>query len=151
MDVQTELQAELQVMQEQSFLLSQCIQVVRKNPDAILPHRGSNLHVYYKIYAPKSFTVPARGRATIDTGLMINVCGGNFLNVYADKGMADRGLLMSTHSRCCDCQHPIELMYFNMTGQTQTIPKGACIARFNVVSCVVARVRELEDEDDFVL
>ncbi len=116
---------ELLMIQQERTIASQCIQVVRKNPDAILPHRGSNLHVYYRIYAPKSFTIPSRGHTTIDTGLMINVSGGNFLNVYADKSMADRGLLMSTHTRCCDCQHPIELMYFNMTGKTQTIPKGS--------------------------
>lgn len=140
----------LLAIQQERMIASHCLQVVRKTPDAILPHRGSNLHVYYKIYAPKSFTIPSRGHATIDTGLMMNVSGGNFLNVYADKSMADRGLLMSTHTRCCDCQHPIELMYFNMTGKTQTIPKGSCIARFNIVSCVVANVMEMECEDDFI-
>lgn len=126
------------------------LQIVKTKPNIKTPDRGSNLHVYYKIYSPETFTIPEHSSKTIKTGLFINVCGGQMISVYADKDMADLGILMSTHNRCCDCNHEIELMYFNLTPKSKTIQQDSVIARFNVINCVIPKVVELDSVDEFL-
>lgn len=135
-------------MEEEESMIN--LKIHRKNPNAILPTRGTKqsagLDLYVPSDCPKIIITPNK-TAIIDTGLVMDIPEGYWLGIYARSGMSFNKNLVPVN--CVgvidsDYTDTIKIGLHNIGTEAQSINPND-----RIVQCVLHRVYDVEIEEVF--
>ncbi|KAI9036001.1 putative deoxyuridine 5'-triphosphate nucleotidohydrolase [Aspergillus affinis] len=124
--------------------------LVKKLTDtARAPTRGSAFAAGYDLYSAKATVIPAKGKATVDTGLSIAVPEGTYGRVAPRSGLAAKHFI-DTGAGVIDADYrgEVKVLLFNFSDVDFTINEGDRIAQLvleRIYTPEVMVVEELEE------
>ena len=89
--------------------------IKRLSPAAILPKKGSEYAAGYDLYALKGATVPAKGKALIETGLAMAIPEGNYGRIAPRSGLAAKNMIdVGAGVIDADYRGEVKILLFNL-------------------------------------
>ena len=108
----------------------QCEHFSSKYSDAQLPVKANKEAAGYDLFAHKSKTIAARGRATIGTGITFQCPAGYFGHILSRSGLAVKnGLQVGAGVIDRDYEGEIKVVLFNLSDTDYNVKKGDRIAQ----------------------
>ncbi|GMK54634.1 hypothetical protein CspeluHIS016_0112200 [Cutaneotrichosporon spelunceum] len=128
--------------------LSQPLRVKRLAPEAIIPTRGSASAAGFDLYASQPTTVPARGKAMVDTDISIALPEGTYGRIAPRSGLAAKHSI-DTGAGVIDVDYrgPIKVILFNFSDADFAISTGDRIAQLILEEVRLAPAVEVDDLD----
>ncbi|RYP89633.1 hypothetical protein DL770_004280 [Monosporascus sp. CRB-9-2] len=116
---------------------------------ARLPTRGSAFAAGYDLYAAKATTVPARGKALVDTDISIAVPAGTYGRIAPRSGLAAKNFI-DTGAGVIDADYrgPVKVLLFNHSDADFAVAEGDRVAQLvveRIYTPEVVEVAELEE------
>ncbi|RYP21762.1 hypothetical protein DL767_009191 [Monosporascus sp. MG133] len=116
---------------------------------ARLPARGSAFAAGYDLYAAKATTVPARGKALVDTDISIAVPAGTYGRIAPRSGLAAKHFI-DTGAGVIDADYrgPVKVLLFNHSEADFAVAEGDRVAQLvveRIYTPEVVEVAELEE------
>lgn len=118
--------------------------VKRLTRTAQLPQRGSELAAGYDLYADESFTVPARGHASVPTGIAVTIPAGCYGRVAPRSGLALLGIGVNAGVIDADFTSCIQVILVNHSERTYAGKQGHRIAQLIIERILTPEVLEVE-------
>lgn len=116
-----------------------------------MPTRGSALAAGFDLYASRAATVPARGKAMVDTDVAIALPAGTYGRVAPRSGLAAKH---SIHTGAgvidADYRGPLKVILFNLGDAAFEVAQGDRIAQLILEEVRMAPALEVDDLDDTV-
>lgn len=127
------------------------LRVLKLDPQAKLPTRGSSLAAGHDLYAVQDTILKARGRGVVKTGLAIAIPAGTYGRVAPRSGLAvkhgiDTGAGVIDH----DYRGEVGVVLFNHSDEDFTISRGDRIAQLILEKIDMAKAEEVESLDETV-
>ncbi|KAL1883112.1 hypothetical protein VTK73DRAFT_9479 [Phialemonium thermophilum] len=115
---------------------------------ARLPTRGSEFAAGYDIYASADITIPARGKALVDTDISMAVPAGTYGRIAPRSGLAAKSFI-DTGAGVIDADYrgPVKVLLFNHSDTDFSVREGDRIAQLileRIYNPPVVQVAELE-------
>ena len=115
------------------------LQVKLLSPTAKPPTRGSAFAAGYDLYASSAATVPARGKALVDTDISIAVPAGTYGRVAPRSGLASKHSIdVGAGVIDADYRGPVKVLLFNFSDREFEVQIGERVAQL-----IVERVSSL--------
>ncbi|KXJ95963.1 deoxyuridine 5'-triphosphate nucleotidohydrolase [Microdochium bolleyi] len=116
---------------------------------AKLPTRGSAFAAGYDIYASKATTIPARGKALVDTDIAIAVPAGTYGRIAPRSGLASKHFI-DTGAGVIDADYrgQVKVLLFNHNDTDFAVAEGDRVAQLvieRIYTPEVVEVAELEE------
>ncbi|KAL4797487.1 dUTPase-like protein [Aspergillus venezuelensis] len=106
------------------------LQVKKLTPTARAPTRGSAFAAGYDLYASKEITIPAKGKALVDTGLAIAVPEGTYGRVAPRSGLASKNFIdVGAGVIDADYRGEVKVLLFNFSETDFTVKEGDRVAQ----------------------
>ena len=106
------------------------LQVQLLAPTAKAPTRGSAFAAGYDLYASRAATIPARGRAMVETDISVAVPEGTYGRVAPRSGLAVKhGIDTGAGVIDADYRGPVKVLLFNFSDVDFAINEGDRIAQ----------------------
>lgn len=106
------------------------LQIKLLSPTARPPHRGSTHAAGYDLYASRAATLPAWGRALVDTDISIAVPAGTYGRVAPRSGLASKhGIDVGAGVIDADYRGPVKVLLFNLSGVDFEVGVGERVAQ----------------------
>ncbi|KAF2154661.1 dUTP diphosphatase [Myriangium duriaei CBS 260.36] len=125
------------------------LQVQLLSPTARAPTRGSAFAAGYDLYASRPASIPARGRALVETDISIAVPEGTYGRVAPRSGLAVKhGIDTGAGVIDADYRGPVKVLLFNVSDEDFSINEGDRIAQLvieRIYTPEVAVVEKLEE------
>ncbi|KAI0921398.1 Deoxyuridine 5'-triphosphate nucleotidohydrolase [Taiwanofungus camphoratus] len=123
--------------------------IKRLSEKAKLPIRGSPLAAGYDLYSAERKTIPARGKALVDTQISIAVPAGTYGRVAPRSGLASK-FMIDTGAGVIDADYRgvIFVLLFNYSDQDFQVEEGDRIAQLIIERIITPDVLEVEDLDE---
>ncbi|RYO94945.1 hypothetical protein DL763_003841 [Monosporascus cannonballus] len=123
--------------------------VKKLSEKARLPTRGSAFAAGYDLYAAKATTVPARGKALVDTDISIAVPAGTYGRIAPRSGLAAKHFI-DTGAGVIDADYrgPVKVLLFNHSEADFAVAEGDRVAQLvveRIYTPEVVEVAELEE------
>ncbi|KAK3694724.1 dUTPase-like protein [Podospora appendiculata] len=124
--------------------------MVKKLSDkARLPTRGSAFAAGYDLYASKDTTVPARGKALVDTDISMAVPAGTYGRIAPRSGLASKNFI-DTGAGVIDADYrgQVKVLLFNHSEADFSVKEGDRVAQLvleRIYTPDVVEVQELEE------
>ncbi|ROT37318.1 dUTP pyrophosphatase [Sodiomyces alkalinus F11] len=124
--------------------------LVKKLSDkARLPTRGSAFAAGYDLYAAKETTIPARGKALVDTDIAISVPAGTYGRIAPRSGLAAKHFI-DTGAGVIDADYrgQVKVLLFNHSDTDFSVAEGDRVAQLvieRIYTPEVVEVAELEE------
>lgn len=130
---------------------SEPLRVKRLSPSATIPTRGSAFAAGFDLYASRPSTVPARGKAMIDTDISIALPLGTYGRVAPRSGLAAKHSI-DTGAGVIDADYrgPLKVILFNLSDEEFKVNEGDRIAQLILEEVRMAPAVEVEDLDETV-
>ena len=104
--------------------------VERIMPEAVLPTRGSLDAAGFDLYAAENVAVPPRGRATVGTGICIEIERGWYGRIAPRSGLAQKcGLDVGAGVIDRDYRGTVGIILFNHTDKEHVVVAGDRVAQ----------------------
>ncbi|KAI9574498.1 dUTP pyrophosphatase [Boletus coccyginus] len=125
--------------------------VKRLSEKAKLPTRGSPLAAGYDLYSAVRKTIPARGKALVDTQLSIAVPIGTYGRVAPRSGLASK-FMIDTGAGVIDADYrgTVFVLLFNLSDQDFEVQEGDRVAQLVIEKICNPDVLEVENLDETV-
>ncbi|GAA98289.1 uncharacterized protein L969DRAFT_93109 [Mixia osmundae IAM 14324] len=125
--------------------------VQRLSDKARLPTRGSALAAGYDLYSAESKTIPARGKALINTELSIAVPEGTYGRVAPRSGLASKHMI-DTGAGVIDADYrgKVHVLLFNLSETDFQVAEGDRVAQLILERIVTPAVLEVESLSETV-
>ncbi|KAK4659515.1 Deoxyuridine 5'-triphosphate nucleotidohydrolase [Podospora pseudocomata] len=125
------------------------LQVKKLSSTARLPTRGSAFAAGYDLYASKDTTIPARGKALVDTDISIAVPANTYGRIAPRSGLAAKHFI-DTGAGVIDADYrgPVKVLLFNHADSDFEVKEGDRIAQLiveRIFTPEVVEVQELEE------
>ncbi|KAK1690758.1 deoxyuridine 5'-triphosphate nucleotidohydrolase [Colletotrichum godetiae] len=125
------------------------LQIKKLSDKARLPTRGSLFAAGYDLYAAKVTTIPARGKAMVDTDIAISVPAGTYGRVAPRSGLASKNFI-DTGAGVIDADYrgQVKVLLFNHADTDFEVAEGDRIAQLiieRIFTPEVVEVAELEE------
>ncbi|VDC06160.1 unnamed protein product [Peniophora sp. CBMAI 1063] len=122
--------------------------IKRLSEKARLPTRGSALAAGYDLYSAEEKTIPARGKALVDTQISIAVPAGTYGRVAPRSGLASK-FMIDTGAGVIDADYRgvVFVLLFNLSDQDFTVKEGDRIAQLIIEKIQTPEVLEVQDLD----
>ncbi|KAK0673325.1 dUTPase-like protein [Cercophora samala] len=125
------------------------LQVKKLSPTARLPTRGSAFAAGYDLYASKDTTIPARGKALVDTDISIAVPANTYGRIAPRSGLAAKHFI-DTGAGVIDADYrgPVKVLLFNHSDADFAVKEGDRVAQLiveRIFTPEVVEVQELEE------
>ena len=135
-----------------SIDLPDLLRVQKHSEAAQLPTRGSSQATGYDLYSAKPQIIPARGKALVDTQLLIAIPKGTYGHVTPQSGLASK-FSIATGASVIDADYRgiVFVLLFNLGEQDFEICPGDQIAQLVLKCVVMPEVSEVVDLDDSFL
>ncbi|KZT27007.1 dUTP diphosphatase [Neolentinus lepideus HHB14362 ss-1] len=123
--------------------------IKRLSEKAKLPTRGSALAAGYDLYSAEKKTVPARGKALVDTQISIAVPAGTYGRVAPRSGLASK-FMIDTGAGVVDADYRgvVFVLLFNHSDRDFEVQEGDRIAQLIIEKIQTPDVLEVEDLDE---
>jgi len=109
------------------------LQIKLLSPTARPPTRGSAHAAGYDLYASRALTIPARGRALVDTDISIAVPAGTYGRVAPRSGLASKhGIDVGAGVIDADYRGPVKVLLFNFGEEEFGVGVGERVAQLVV-------------------
>ncbi|KAK3336570.1 dUTPase-like protein [Cercophora scortea] len=124
--------------------------MVKKLSDkARLPTRGSAFAAGYDLYAAKETTIPARGKALVDTDISMAVPAGTYGRIAPRSGLASKNFI-DTGAGVIDADYrgQVKVLLFNHGETDFAVKEGDRVAQLvleRIYTPEVVEVQELEE------
>ncbi|KAL3481175.1 dUTPase-like protein [Aspergillus californicus] len=104
--------------------------VKKLTSSATAPTRGSAFAAGYDLYSAKEITIPAKGKALVDTGLAIAVPEGTYGRIAPRSGLASKHFI-DTGAGVIDADYrgEVKVLLFNFSDVDFTIKEGDRVAQ----------------------
>ncbi|KAI1504328.1 dUTPase-like protein [Biscogniauxia marginata] len=126
--------------------------LIKKLSDtARLPTRGSAFAAGYDLYASKATTIPARGKALVDTDIAIAVPAGTYGRIAPRSGLASKHFI-DTGAGVIDADYrgPVKVLLFNHGESGFAVAAGDRVAQLVVERIYTPDVVEVAELDESV-
>ncbi|KAL4075747.1 dUTPase-like protein [Scleroderma citrinum] len=125
--------------------------VKRLSDKAKLPTRGSALAAGYDLYSAENKTIPARGKALIDTQISIAVPDGTYGRVAPRSGLASK-FMIDTGAGVVDADYRgvLFVLLYNLSDKDFEVKEGDRIAQLILERIYTPQVLEVESLDETV-
>ncbi|SCV70601.1 BQ2448_3363 [Microbotryum intermedium] len=132
-------------------LASTSFLVQRNSPKAKLPTRGSAAAAGYDLYSAEAKTVPARGKALINTDLSIAVPEGTYGRIAPRSGLASK-FMIDTGAGVIDGDYrgTVHVLLFNLCDKDYQVVEGDRVAQLILEQIVTPEVTEVESLSETV-
>jgi len=125
--------AQVQPPQQQQQPSPPALQIKLLSPTAKPPTRGSAFAAGYDLYASKPTTVPARGKALVDTDISIAVPADTYGRVAPRSGLASKHSIdVGAGVIDADYRGPVKVLLFNLGDADFKVEVGERIAQLIV-------------------
>lgn len=116
---------------------------------AKLPTRGSAFAAGYDLYASQPTTIPARGKALVETDISIAVPAGTYGRIAPRSGLASKHFI-DTGAGVIDADYrgPVKVLLFNHNEADFAVAEGDRVAQLiveRIYTPEVVEVQELEE------
>ncbi|KAI1006592.1 hypothetical protein K3495_g1627 [Podosphaera aphanis] len=125
------------------------LRVKKISDKARLPTRGSALAAGYDLYAVRETRVPARGKALVQTDLVIGVPPGTYGRIAPRSGLASKHMI-DTGAGVIDADYrgEVKVLLFNHGEEDFVINEGDRIAQLVLEKISTPEVVEVETMDE---
>ncbi|KAL8277026.1 hypothetical protein RQP46_010560 [Phenoliferia psychrophenolica] len=125
--------------------------VQRLSDKAKLPTRGSASAAGYDLYSAEAKTVPAHGKALINTQLSIAVPEGTYGRVAPRSGLASK-FMIDTGAGVIDADYrgTVHVLLFNLSDKDFEVAEGDRVAQLILEKIVTPEVTEVESLSETV-
>ncbi|KAF2836581.1 dUTP diphosphatase [Patellaria atrata CBS 101060] len=125
------------------------LQIKKLSEKGRAPTRGSAFAAGYDIYSAQSTTVPARGKALVETDIAIAVPPGTYGRIAPRSGLASKhSINVGAGVIDADYRGPLKILLFNLSDTDFSIAEGDRIAQLileRIWTPEVLMVEELEE------
>ncbi|QRW22316.1 dUTP diphosphatase [Rhizoctonia solani] len=123
--------------------------IKRLSEKAKLPTRGSALAAGYDLYSAEQKTIPARGKALVDTQISIAVPVGTYGRVAPRSGLASK-FMIDTGAGVIDADYRgvVFVLLFNHSDQDFQVEEGDRIAQLIIEKIQTPEVMEVQDLEE---
>ncbi|KZO89773.1 dUTP pyrophosphatase [Calocera viscosa TUFC12733] len=124
--------------------------LIKKHSEkARLPTRGSPLAAGYDLYSAEKKTIPARGKALIDTQISIAVPVGTYGRVAPRSGLASK-FMIDTGAGVIDADYRgiVFVLLFNLSDKDFEVQEGDRIAQLIIEKIETPAVMEVADLEE---
>ncbi|KAK7061466.1 dUTPase-like protein [Favolaschia claudopus] len=123
--------------------------IKRLSEKAKLPTRGSPLSAGYDLYSAEKKTIPARGKALVDTQISIAVPAGTYGRVAPRSGLASK-FMIDTGAGVIDADYRgvVFVLLFNLSDKDFEVEEGDRIAQLIIERIYTPDVLEVQDLDE---
>ncbi|KAI1767606.1 deoxyuridine 5'-triphosphate nucleotidohydrolase [Hypoxylon sp. FL1150] len=123
--------------------------IKKLSPAARLPTRGSAYAAGYDLYASRPATIPARGKALVETDISIAVPAGTYGRIAPRSGLASKHFI-DTGAGVIDADYrgPVKVLLFNHDEADFAVAEGDRVAQLvveRIYTPEVVEVQELEE------
>ncbi|KZT35564.1 dUTP diphosphatase [Sistotremastrum suecicum HHB10207 ss-3] len=134
---------------EETLAPTSSLLIKRLSPNARLPTRGSPLSAGYDLYSAEQKTIPARGKALVDTQLSIAVPAGTYGRVAPRSGLASKHMI-DTGAGVIDADYRgvVFVLLFNHGEKDFIVEEGDRIAQLILEQIRTPEVLEVQDLDE---
>ena len=125
---------------------------VKKNIEsAQLPRRGSPHSAGYDLASTVEVSVPAKGKALVDTGLSVSIPAGHYGRVAPRSGLAVKHFIdVGAGVIDSDYRGPLSVVLFNFGDEPFAVKPGDRIAQLIIEKIEHPEVEEVSELDDTV-
>jgi len=125
--------------------------VKRLSKKAKLPFRSSPLAAGYDLYSAEKKTIPARGKALVDTQLSISLPAGTYGRVAPRSGLASK-FMIDTGAGVIDRDYrgTVFVLLFNLSEKDFEVQEGDRVAQLVIERICSPDVEEVESLDETV-
>lgn len=130
---------------------TQGLLIKRHSERAKIPTRGSALAAGYDLYSAEKKTVPAHGKALIDTQLSIMVPNGTYGRIAPRSGLASK-YMIDTGAGVIDADYRgvVHILLYNLSDKDFEVEEGDRIAQLILERIYTPPVFEVEELDETV-
>lgn len=123
--------------------------IKRHSEKARLPTRGSPLSAGYDLYSAERKTIPAHGKALVDTQISVAVPVGTYGRVAPRSGLASK-FMIDTGAGVIDADYRgiVFVLLFNLSDKDFQVEEGDRIAQLIVERIHTPEVLEVNDLDE---
>ncbi|GAM85961.1 hypothetical protein ANO11243_039710 [Dothideomycetidae sp. 11243] len=125
------------------------LQIQLLAPSAKVPTRGSAFAAGYDLYASRPASIPARGRALVETDISVAVPEGTYGRVAPRSGLAVKhGIDTGAGVIDADYRGPVKVLLFNVSDEEFAVQEGDRIAQLvieRIYTPEIAVVEKLAD------
>ncbi|EJU06066.1 dUTP diphosphatase, partial [Dacryopinax primogenitus] len=124
--------------------------LIKKHSDkARLPTRGSALAAGYDLYSAEKKTIPAHGKALIDTQISIAVPVGTYGRVAPRSGLASK-FMIDTGAGVIDADYRgiVFVLLFNLSDKDFEVQEGDRVAQLIIEKIETPAVMEVADLEE---
>ncbi|GAB7356678.1 hypothetical protein MBLNU459_g7391t1 [Dothideomycetes sp. NU459] len=127
------------------------LQIKLLSPSARAPTRGSAFAAGYDLYASQATTIPARGKAIVETDISIAVPEGTYGRVAPRSGLAAKHSI-DTGAGVIDADYrgPLKVLLFNLGEQDFAVAAGDRVAQLIIERIYTPEVVVVEQLPDSV-
>ncbi|KAK0731840.1 deoxyuridine 5'-triphosphate nucleotidohydrolase [Lasiosphaeris hirsuta] len=123
--------------------------IKKLSPSARLPTRGSAFAAGYDLYAARATTIPARGKALVDTDISMAVPAGTYGRIAPRSGLAAKNFI-DTGAGVIDADYrgQVKVLLFNHGEGDFQVAEGDRVAQLvleRIYTPEVLEVQELEE------
>ncbi|KIJ70476.1 hypothetical protein HYDPIDRAFT_23578 [Hydnomerulius pinastri MD-312] len=131
---------------EQPFAPVVQLLIKRLSDKARVPTRGSALAAGYDLYSAEKKTIPAHGKALVDTQLSIAVPVGTYGRVAPRSGLASK-FMIDTGAGVIDADYRgvVFVLLFNLSDKDFEVEEGDRIAQLIIERIYTPEVLEVDD------
>ncbi|KAI1214004.1 dUTP diphosphatase [Annulohypoxylon truncatum] len=125
--------------------------IKKLSPTAKLPTRGSAFSAGYDLYASQPTTIPARGKALVETDISIAVPAGTYGRIAPRSGLAAKHFI-DTGAGVIDADYrgPVKVLLFNHADTDFGVAAGDRVAQLVVERIYTPDVVEVEELEESV-
>ncbi|KAJ6516193.1 dUTPase-like protein [Mycena sanguinolenta] len=123
--------------------------IKRLSDKAKLPTRGSPLSAGYDLYSAEAKTIPAHGKALVDTQISIAVPAGTYGRVAPRSGLASK-FMIDTGAGVIDADYRgvVFVLLFNHSDKDFQVEEGDRVAQLIIERIYTPDVLEVQDLDE---
>ncbi|KAI5798903.1 dUTP pyrophosphatase [Geopyxis carbonaria] len=124
----------------------QSLQIKKLSPAAKTPTRGSAYAAGYDMYASKDTTVPARGKALVDTDIAIAVPTGTYGRIAPRSGLASKNFIdVGAGVIDMDYRGQVKILLFNHADTDFEVKAGDRVAQLIIEQILTPEIEEVEE------
>lgn len=125
--------------------------IKKLSPTAKLPTRGSAFSAGYDLYASRPCTIPARGKALVETDIALAVPAGTYGRVAPRSGLAAKHFI-DTGAGVIDADYrgPLKVLLFNHGEADFEVQEGDRVAQLVVERIYTPEVLEVQELEESV-
>ncbi|EAQ92683.1 dUTP pyrophosphatase [Chaetomium globosum CBS 148.51] len=132
-------------------MASPALLIKKLSDKARLPTRGSAFAAGYDLFAARPTTIPARGKALVDTDISMSLPAGTYGRIAPRSGLAAKHFI-DTGAGVIDADYrgPVKVLLFNHADADYAVQEGDRVAQLIIERIYTPEVLEVQELEESV-